>query len=984
MSVPGRARSTSSTSTNTMSTPVSAGRRRPGVLSPLSSFNATTTSSASSTPGYAPSTSMSQASLPSLYRNQSTMSASASVAGSLASTTATTQPGPVRFKRGHARRKANANPMVSQRTINPDELDLMALEDPDEVFRLFGVRDVRGLEKRARDAAEAKVSELRTMVGERYRDLLSAADSIVRMKSASEKLVERLERIESAINRSADATLDTPTKRPEPLKLHGRALSNAELPRTLANPPTLSLTLQLFLSLPSTIDGLLDSSMHLQAARLEGIGRIIYHELSRQGEEEEDGEATLKAAFPIIDKQWDIVGSLGTIISRRAMADLSAWDKPAIRTAETLAALLLLDNVSVPDLLKALLQARSRALATGLNPATQASAQPAVQERIRNVLGLLLDTVSTANAVFGASAESGEAQPGLLLQLLQEIQRPTGATSAESPQLCPILQTVSNYPSLARHLPQDVLEYRPFVALDAATAYRPEQARSDIQAWLQRESTAALSAIQSWIEQLSGGAHSLWFVRDSVRSSLGSTSSSPYAQSLLQQLERIIEAHLDTVYRSHLAQFVANVAPRLESLLSELANSPSDLSTAHHLFENPLSLPQPQHYASRSTRHGKGPEPFEVFLTQVDKRKHGRSPLIDKSLSTFEDVAVELVRDVQEWLEPGDDQAQRLRQTFSTAWIESLTSAAGALADVLKRVESNVDQSLFLGNVAFQLASSSVFTTNPLASTAQSTLRHDSADLVEPRRRLEAIQHDSLSLWQSQTVERCVSKLSETMSTASLSSASTTVWAWEAAQSATDSTRRFDLPTQPSSSVLSLLRSLVSSLLRVGLHRISADSSIVRSLLSAFEQASLPVVVSFTNDLSTFKGDDTARRAVAAQAAWDVTLLRKIWTRQRQEAEWDSVESSLILLTGLDTSNSASALARNTFNYLQRTQTILYPLVSDSSIEPPDDDPLASKNWLMLGVPRISSGNTKASTEFKSLVGLVKPGPRFGLLPTRI
>jgi hypothetical protein len=35
-------------------------------------------------------------------------------------------------------------------SMNPDELDLMALEDPDEVFRLFGVRDVTGLEKRAR------------------------------------------------------------------------------------------------------------------------------------------------------------------------------------------------------------------------------------------------------------------------------------------------------------------------------------------------------------------------------------------------------------------------------------------------------------------------------------------------------------------------------------------------------------------------------------------------------------------------------------------------------------------------------------------------------------------------------------------------------------------------------------------------------------------------------------------------------------------
>jgi hypothetical protein len=37
------------------------------------------------------------------------------------------------------------------------------------------------------------------MVGERYRDLLSAADSIIRMKAASEKLVDCLGTVESVI-----------------------------------------------------------------------------------------------------------------------------------------------------------------------------------------------------------------------------------------------------------------------------------------------------------------------------------------------------------------------------------------------------------------------------------------------------------------------------------------------------------------------------------------------------------------------------------------------------------------------------------------------------------------------------------------------------------------------------------------------------------------------------------------------------------------
>lgn len=69
------------------------------------------------------------------------------MAGSVG-TSATTQPGGVsRFRRGHQRKKLGP---VGVATANSDELDFMTLEEPDQVFRLFPVREVRGLEKRAR------------------------------------------------------------------------------------------------------------------------------------------------------------------------------------------------------------------------------------------------------------------------------------------------------------------------------------------------------------------------------------------------------------------------------------------------------------------------------------------------------------------------------------------------------------------------------------------------------------------------------------------------------------------------------------------------------------------------------------------------------------------------------------------------------------------------------------------------------------------
>lgn len=62
----------------------------------------------------------------------------------------------------------------------------------DSLFARFGVKEVRTIAQRGKLKAESKREELRTMVGERYRDLLGAADSIVRMRKSSSVLLERL------------------------------------------------------------------------------------------------------------------------------------------------------------------------------------------------------------------------------------------------------------------------------------------------------------------------------------------------------------------------------------------------------------------------------------------------------------------------------------------------------------------------------------------------------------------------------------------------------------------------------------------------------------------------------------------------------------------------------------------------------------------------------------------------------------------------
>lgn len=82
-------------------------------------------------------------------------------------------------------------------SANPKDVDCMRLSladgsDVDSLFVAFSSRDVREIKESARREAEKKREDLRTMVGERYRDLLSAADSILRMRKSSGVLLKGL------------------------------------------------------------------------------------------------------------------------------------------------------------------------------------------------------------------------------------------------------------------------------------------------------------------------------------------------------------------------------------------------------------------------------------------------------------------------------------------------------------------------------------------------------------------------------------------------------------------------------------------------------------------------------------------------------------------------------------------------------------------------------------------------------------------------
>ncbi|BGP13944.1 hypothetical protein JCM10213v2_001882 [Rhodosporidiobolus nylandii] len=971
-------------------------RRRPApsVLSPLSSLTSTTAASPNDSfrsASYQPSI-VSHSSLPTLGRylpssssasayghtlaGSSAFSAAASLAGSIATTA--NPNGPAKFRRAHAKkgRGGPQHPLPQVKTANPDDVDLLALEEPDEVFRSFGVRDVRKLEKRASDAAAAKVAELRTMVGERYRDLLAAADSIVRMRTAAEKLVDRLDSVDDAV-RGAGATLDV----------------------------------HLLLSIPSLVHTHLSTSSFLAAARLERLSQVVYRELSEFEPDEEDqlfldGDGqprNLLEAFPIVAKQQEALSGLRPLILRRARGELLAWEADPLSTAQTLAAITLLQDVSPSSALSTLLAARTEALQQALTaPSSSRTGTSDVVASLEQVIGLVLRTVESATAIFGGE---GQAQEGLLAQLLRELERPSltsaekDAEEAEPTALAPILTTLPNYATLSRHLPRLVLNTTPI--LSVCSALSPSAIDAELSAWLSASVDAVVAGVGRWISSLASpspssllstgaSAKALSHLRAALSSSLARATPPSFsaASALSARLTRTIEARLAAVYSAQLSDLVSRVRPDLEALLLALPadDAEADRDPAHWLFETPLAFPS----ASKSPGHG-AVDPFEAFLGRVEKRTKGRSPLLDRGLSDLEAQAA---------AGEGEETRTRLRAEYLAAARDAFDGVVEQLERVLDEVEAQVDEALFVGRLAGLLGSEGAFARDLLLGEIGDVGSTERTILAAFHDRLKALQERSLGAWREQAVRRAVAKIEEGMNELAASGSSGfgaagASWAWDASRSASRDAQP-PIPSTPSAALLSALHALTSSLSRLPLTT-RADESVARALLVAFADDASKVAGRFAKQLGKNEEGELTKE-IAAQAAWDIALLRILLELSNGveggKRESEELEQRFLRIASPagDLPALSSALSASTYLYLQRTQSVFGPLIPShtypSLSTPPTATPaarpipLSIQRLLPLGAPP-SASTSSAAAVGQLTPALVKPGPRLGLLPTR-
>uniref|UniRef100_A0A1B0FND5 Conserved oligomeric Golgi complex subunit 1 n=1 Tax=Glossina morsitans morsitans TaxID=37546 RepID=A0A1B0FND5_GLOMM len=225
-------------------------------------------------------------------------------------------------------------------------LDLLLL-NVDTLFEQHSVAEVEMVHKRIEEVIENKKEELRTMVGERYRDLLKAADTITAMKESTKELITQVESISGYCKNLNDQQLvGFKTETDKSINLNKRIVKLQD------NYFSTMVQINLLTCLPEIIWSHLDQEQYYAATELFIFSRHISTGLQLDSND-------LMRKLPIAKKQWEILKPFQKTIKQQVLFALERENLTIDVLVDCLIALLLLDRTTLENAFKCFLKLRT-------------------------------------------------------------------------------------------------------------------------------------------------------------------------------------------------------------------------------------------------------------------------------------------------------------------------------------------------------------------------------------------------------------------------------------------------------------------------------------------------------------------------------------------------------------------------------------------------------------------------------------------------
>ncbi|XP_059174642.1 conserved oligomeric Golgi complex subunit 1-like [Physella acuta] len=391
--------------------------------------------------------------------------------------------------------------------------------DSNALFEKHTIEEIRNLEKKTRSDIEKKKEDLRVMVGERYRDLIDAADTITDMKTSAQnvmKSIAKMEHLCSAMRQKhmvrgssfPMAIKNDSDKNGKEMEFYGKAAQ-----------------IKLLMDIPEKIWSSVDSQEYLTAARLYLLARHINASLHLDSQLSAD----VVTWFPVLTRQWAAISHFKTTIlqgCRLMLADTEA-DLSDQQMADVLCCIILLEDTTPRQVFTEFLLARTKALQQILHSGHQVN----VKVQILSVARLLTSTLRQIYSVFyqHESQHPGQTEgehKGLLLETLENVLNKPGHGNLN----LELHGTISS-----KCLPPSVKNFQPLLRRPAAPL-QIKQLKENCQQWM----NTCLQDVQSGVGKLLNYVNTvkrLADIRDELWALLTAVQSEP---SWLQMNENIL------------------------------------------------------------------------------------------------------------------------------------------------------------------------------------------------------------------------------------------------------------------------------------------------------------------------------------------------------------------------------------------------------------------------------------------------------------
>lgn len=301
---------------------------------------------------------------------------------------------------------------------------------------------------------------LRTLfiqVGERYRDLIQAADSIADMKITSASISANIIKLGTQ-NYPASFNIDGGNNK-RSYNVYGVVMQ-----------------IKILTILPELIWSRIDAEDFFVATQLFMLGRHINSGLKLEGHSDIIGK------FPVAKKQWDLLAPFFFTIKQRCLQALERESLTPCAASTCLASLMLLENGQLKSLLTTFVQTRSKTFRN----IVENDDYGLVKEKLLKSMKVLIETVSIIHNCF-----VGDGKEGLLIRELRSINeegsQPT--TALMSREGSSIFQT----------LPEIIAKYRPqifFASLDK------DSLQTTMKSWLSSVEIFAQKQLKSLVNLL--------------------------------------------------------------------------------------------------------------------------------------------------------------------------------------------------------------------------------------------------------------------------------------------------------------------------------------------------------------------------------------------------------------------------------------------------------------------------------------------------